>query len=42
MTSISSRCSRVIALGLAAGALAFSGADRARAEAQLLIEASTG
>ena len=42
MTAISSRCSRVIALGLAAGALAFSGADRAQAEAQLLIEASTG
>jgi len=42
MTAISSCCSRVIALGLAAGALAFSGADRAQAEAQLLIEASTG
>lgn len=42
MTAISSRCSRVIILGLAAGALAFSGANRAQAEAQLLIEASTG
>jgi D-alanyl-D-alanine carboxypeptidase len=42
MTVISSRCSHVVILGLAVGALAFSGADRARAEAQLLIEASTG
>ena len=29
-------------LGLAAGALALASADRAQAEAQLLIEASTG
>ncbi|HKA77083.1 MAG TPA: serine hydrolase, partial [Pseudolabrys sp.] len=42
MTAISSRCSRVIILGLAVGALAFPSANRAQAEAQLLIEASTG
>src|SRR5215475_11909180 len=33
---------RVMILGLAAGALAFVATDHARAEAQLLIEASTG
>src|SRR5258708_22346886 len=42
MTAISSRCSRVIILGLAVGALAFPSANRAQAEAQLLIEADTG
>jgi D-alanyl-D-alanine carboxypeptidase len=34
--------SRIMLLGLAAGLLAFAGAERAQAEAQLLIEASTG
>ncbi len=34
--------SRVMILGLAAGLLSLAGADRAQAEAQLLIEASTG
>src|SRR5258707_14189061 len=42
MTAISSRCSRVIILGLAVGALAFPSANRAQAEAQLLIEVDTG
>ncbi|HYC16151.1 MAG TPA: D-alanyl-D-alanine carboxypeptidase family protein [Pseudolabrys sp.] len=42
MTAHSSRSSRVLILGLAAGLLSFAGADRAQAEAQLLIEASTG
>ena len=42
MTVFSSRCSRIVILGLAAGALSLAGANRAQAEAQLLIEASTG
>ncbi|HUL87224.1 MAG TPA: D-alanyl-D-alanine carboxypeptidase family protein [Pseudolabrys sp.] len=42
MTAHSSRSSRVLILGLAAGLLSLGGVDRAQAEAQLLIEASTG
>jgi D-alanyl-D-alanine carboxypeptidase len=42
MTANSSRSSRVLILGLAAGLLSLAGANRAQAEAQLLIEASTG
>jgi len=42
MTAHSSRSSRVLILGLAAGLLSLAGVDRAQAEAQLLIEASTG
>jgi D-alanyl-D-alanine carboxypeptidase len=42
MTIFSSRCSRVLILGLAAGAFSLAAANRAQAEAQLLIEASTG
>jgi D-alanyl-D-alanine carboxypeptidase len=41
MIAFSSRCSRVVILGCA-GLLSLACADRARAEAQLLIEASTG
>jgi D-alanyl-D-alanine carboxypeptidase len=39
---ICSSRSRLLMLGLVAGALSFAGADGAKAEAQLLIEASTG
>jgi D-alanyl-D-alanine carboxypeptidase len=42
MIAFSSRHSRIMILGLAAGLLAFAGVERAQAEAQLLIEASTG
>jgi D-alanyl-D-alanine carboxypeptidase len=42
MTARSRRYRRIIILGLAAGTLVVAAADRARAEAQLLIEASTG
>jgi D-alanyl-D-alanine carboxypeptidase len=42
MTAFSSHRSRIMILGLAAGLLSIAGADRAQAEAQLLIEASTG
>src|SRR5215475_55186 len=42
MIAFSSWHSRIMILGLAAGALALAGAGRAQAEAQLLIEASTG
>src|SRR5215510_2001139 len=42
MTVLSSRCSRIAILGFAAGLLSFGCADSAQAEAQLLIEASTG
>jgi D-alanyl-D-alanine carboxypeptidase len=42
MSARPSRCHRVLILGLTAGALTLAAADRARAEAQLLIEASTG
>ena len=42
MIAFSSRRSRIVILGLAAGLMTFAGAERAHAEAQLLIEASTG
>jgi D-alanyl-D-alanine carboxypeptidase len=42
MTGFSSRRSRFVIFGLAAGLLSLAGVDRAQAEAQLLIEASTG
>src|SRR5690348_16384207 len=42
MIAFSIRHSRIMILGLAAGLLAFAGVERAQAEAQLLIEASTG
>jgi len=42
MMACLNRCSRALVLGLAAGALLCTGANNARAEAQLLIEASTG
>jgi D-alanyl-D-alanine carboxypeptidase len=42
MIAFSSHCSRVLILGLAASVITLAGADRAQAEAQLLIEASTG
>ena len=42
MIAFSSRCSRIATLGLAAGLLSLACAGRAQAEAQLLIEASTG
>jgi len=42
MTARTSHRRRVVILGLAVGALALAAVDRARAEAQLLIEASTG
>lgn len=42
MVAFSSRYARATALGLFVGALSLAAADRAQAEAQLLIEASTG
>jgi D-alanyl-D-alanine carboxypeptidase len=42
MIAFSSHRSRAMILGFAAGLLSLAGADRAQAEAQLLIEASTG
>ena len=42
MIVISSRCARVATLGFAAGLLSLACVGRAQAEAQLLIEASTG
>jgi D-alanyl-D-alanine carboxypeptidase len=42
MTARTSHRRRVVILGLAVGVLALAAIDRARAEAQLLIEASTG
>ena len=42
MTARTSHRRRVVILGLAVGVLALAAVDRARAEAQLLIEASTG
>jgi len=42
MTVLSSRCFRIAILGFTAGLLSLGCADRAQAEAQLLIEASTG
>jgi D-alanyl-D-alanine carboxypeptidase len=42
MIAFSSRHSRIVILGLTAGLLALAGTERAEAEAQLLIEASTG
>ena len=42
MIAFPGRCSRIMILGFAAGLLSLAGADRAQAEAQLLIEASTG
>src|SRR6185436_13262962 len=42
MTGRSNRCCRAVILGLTVGALALAAVDRARAESQLLIEASTG
>ena len=42
MIASSSRCCRALILGLAGGLLSFAGTDRVQAEAQLLIEASTG
>lgn len=42
MSAHPSVCRRIMFLGLAAGALMLAAADRAGAEAQLLIEASTG
>jgi D-alanyl-D-alanine carboxypeptidase len=42
MIAFSSRHSRTVILGLAAALLVFAGVERAQAEAQLLIEASTG
>src|SRR5262245_63937908 len=42
MTARSSHCRRIMILGLAAGALVLTATDNAQAEAQLLIEASTG
>jgi D-alanyl-D-alanine carboxypeptidase len=42
MTDCSSRCSPAVIFGLVAGLLSLVGAGRAEAEAQLLIEASTG
>src|SRR6478735_5592937 len=42
MIAFPSHRSRIVILGLTAGVLSLAGADRAHAEAQLLIEASTG
>lgn len=42
MIAFPSHRSRIVILGLTAGLLSLAGADRAQAEAQLLIEASTG
>src|SRR5690242_4256511 len=42
MTAFSSHRTRIVILGLAAGMFSLAGATRAQAEAQLLIEASTG
>ena len=42
MTGRSNRCCRAVILGLTVGVLALAATDRANAEAQLLIEASTG
>src|SRR6478736_1272608 len=42
MIAFPGRCSRIMILGFAAGLLSLAGADGAQAEAQLLIEASTG
>src|SRR5215813_2172759 len=42
MIAFPSSCSRILVLGLAAGLVSLAGIDRAQAEAQLLIEASTG
>src|SRR5712691_11765547 len=42
MIAFPSRCTRVMILGFAAGLLLLAGGTRAQAEAQLLIEASTG
>src|SRR5215469_8480790 len=42
MIAITRRCSHVVTLGLTAGLLSLACAGQARAEAQLLIEASTG
>ncbi len=42
MIVFSSHCSRAIIFGLAASIITLAGADRVQAEAQLLIEASTG
>jgi D-alanyl-D-alanine carboxypeptidase len=42
MIAFSSHRARAMILGFAAGLLSLAGADRAQAEAQLLIEASTG
>jgi D-alanyl-D-alanine carboxypeptidase len=42
MIAFPSHRSRIVILSLAAGFLSLAGADRAQAEAQLLIEASTG
>jgi len=41
MIAFPSHRSRIVILGLTAGVLSLAGADRAHAEAQLLIEAST-
>src|SRR6516162_4234897 len=42
MIGFTRRCSHVVTLGLTAGLLSLACAGQARAEAQLLIEASTG